>query len=206
MLRTKMNDVLTWLNPPAVWHCRPGELVVRTDDKTDFWRTTEYGFIRDNGHFRFRTVSGDFSAEVAFSGQYQTLYDQAGLMLRLDPNRWIKTGIEFVDDTMQFSTVVTNDASDWSLAPYVGSTAGAPVRAKLTRRGSTISTAFLLADGRWQTVRVASFPAEPITQVGVMCCSPQRAGFDVRFTNFSVSSASAVDSTRWPEVGPVFSQ
>jgi len=33
-------------------------------------------------------------------------------MIRLDANRWIKTGIEFVDETMNFGTVVTDDTSD----------------------------------------------------------------------------------------------
>ena len=49
---------------------------------TDFWRKTHYGFIRDNGHFGYVAVQGDFSAEVKVMGGYRDLYDQAGLMLR----------------------------------------------------------------------------------------------------------------------------
>jgi regulation of enolase protein 1 (concanavalin A-like superfamily) len=166
-------------------------LIVTTDDQTDFWRKTEYGFIRDNGHFAYSTVVGDFSVEVTFVGKYRTLYDQAGLMIRLDADRWIKTGIEFVDESMNFSTVVTNDASDWSLIPLSESAHVEAVHARLVRKASTVSTAFRRPEGRWQTARVAGFPSEPLCQVGVMCCSPQRAGFEVRFSDFAVTPAGA---------------
>src|ERR1700733_10742225 len=112
-----MQDPFTWLNPPSHWQHVEGDLLVTTDDRTDFWRKTEYGFIRDNRHFVQRTVAGDVSVEVKFAGKYRTLCQQAGLMIRLDAERWIKTGIEFVDESMNFSTVVTNDTSDWSMIP-----------------------------------------------------------------------------------------
>jgi uncharacterized protein len=183
-----MQDPFTWLNAPAHWRRVDGDLLVTTDDRTDFWRKTEYGFIRDDGHFAHQTAAGDFSAEVTFTGTYRTLYDQAGLMLRLDAERWIKSGIEFVDESMNFSTVVTNDTSDWSLIPLSKAAAGEAVRARLVRKGATVTTAFRRPDGHWQTARVAGFPSERLCQVGVMCCSPQRAGFEVRFSNFAVTA------------------
>jgi uncharacterized protein len=183
-----MQDPLTWLNPPANWRRSDGDLSVITDDQTDFWRKTENGFIRDNGHFAYRTVAGDFSVEVTFAAKFRTLYDQAGLMLRLDAQRWIKTGIEFVDELMTFSTVVTHDTSDWSLIPLSKDLDDEAVRVRLVRKGSTVSTALRRPDGQWQTARVAGFPSEPSCQVGVMCCSPQRAGFEVRFSDFALTS------------------
>jgi regulation of enolase protein 1 (concanavalin A-like superfamily) len=182
-----MQEPFTWFNPPSHWRHLDGDLVVTTDDRTDFWRKTEYGFIRDNGHFAQRTVVGDFSVEVTFVGKYRTLYDQAGLMIRLDADRWIKTGIEFVDESMNFSTVVTNDTSDWSLIPLSEAPNLEAVRARLVRKGSTVSTAFRRPDGRWQMARVAGFPSGRLCQVGVMCCSPQRAGLEVRFSDFAVT-------------------
>jgi len=189
-----MKDPITWLNPPSHWRRVDGELIVMTDDGTDFWRKTEYGFIRDNGHFAHGTVVGNFSVEVSFVGKYTTLYDQAGLMLRLDADRWVKTGIEFVNDSLHFSTVVTNDTSDWSLLPC-DEMADATVRVRLVRKGSTVSTAFRRPDGHWQTARVAGFPGERRCQVGVMCCSPQRAGFQVRFSDFAVTMEPVETST-----------
>jgi uncharacterized protein len=182
-----MQDPFTWLNPPACWRRSGGDLAVITDDQTDFWRKTEYGFIRDNGHFAHRTVAGDFSVEVTFAAKYRTLYDQAGLMMRLDADRWIKTGIEFIDELMNFSTVVTNDTSDWSLIPLGKGSDDETVRVRLVRKGSTVTTAFRRPDGHWQTARVAGFQSAPACQIGVMCCSPQRAGFEVRFSDFGVT-------------------
>ena len=181
-------DSLTWCNPPKNWQRVDDVLTVTTDDRTDFWRKTHYGFIRDNGHFAYRTVLGDFSVEAAFVGKYQTLYDQAGLMIRLDAERWIKTGIEFVDDTLNFSTVVTSDASDWSLIPMPGAPVDEIVHARLIRKESTVSTAFRRPDGLWQTARVAGFANQKSCQVGLMCCSPQRAGLEVQFSAFAVTS------------------
>ena len=52
----------SWLNAPATWEWDGGRLRVVTDAKTDFWRETHYGFIRDNGHFFGCSVPGDFTA------------------------------------------------------------------------------------------------------------------------------------------------
>jgi regulation of enolase protein 1 (concanavalin A-like superfamily) len=182
-----MKDAFTWLNPPVYWRRQHDDCDITTDDQTDFWRKTHYGFIRDNGHFAYVPVVGDFSVEVTFAAKYRTLYDQAGLMMRLDAEHWVKTGIEFVDESMNFSTVVTNDTSDWSLIPLPGTPVAEALRVQLMRKGATVTTALRRPDGRWLTGRVAGFPAEPQCQVGIMCCSPQRAGLEVRFTDFALS-------------------
>src|ERR1700723_2791293 len=144
-----MQDPFTWLNPPSHWQHVEGALIVTTDDRTDFWRKTEYGFIRDNGHFAYGTVADDFSVEVTFTGKYRTLYDQAGLMIRLDAERWIKTGIEFVDESMNFSTVVTQGTSDWSPITLHEAPNLEAVRPQLVRKASTVSTALSRPDGHW---------------------------------------------------------
>ena len=43
---------MDWLNDPPEWSEDRGVLAVVTGAKTDFWRETHYGFIRDDGHFR----------------------------------------------------------------------------------------------------------------------------------------------------------
>ncbi|RRI01138.1 DUF1349 domain-containing protein [Mesorhizobium tamadayense] len=182
-----MSDLagMTWLNPPP-HHVFGDDMVhVRTGKETDFWRETFYGFRRDNGHFLCRPVAGDFSAEVTVKGEYKVLYDQAGLMLRLSETHWIKAGIEYTDGRAYFSVVVTNDTSDWSLVAIPADPNG--VRIRLTRHTEAIRVQYLDAtDGHWKPVRLAYFPISRSVDVGMMCCSPQREGFEVTFSNFVV--------------------
>ena len=103
-----------WYNEPRSGP-RTATVTVTAEHDTDFWRKTHYGFIRDNGHFYYQEVVGDFRCEVKVSGGYAALYDQAGLMVRLDAETWLKCGIEFVEGVQYVSAVVTRDFSDWSV-------------------------------------------------------------------------------------------
>ena len=38
---------------------------------------------------------GEFEVKVKISGEYKVRFDQAGLMLRIDAENYIKTGIEY---------------------------------------------------------------------------------------------------------------
>jgi regulation of enolase protein 1 (concanavalin A-like superfamily) len=106
---------MQWLNEPPSWTVDANALVVTTGDKTDFWRETFYGFVHDDGHFYYKEVGGDLTAEVTLVGDYETLYDQSGLMLRVDERHWVKAGLEFSDGLVHVSTVITREYSDWSM-------------------------------------------------------------------------------------------
>ena len=49
-------------------------------------------------------------------GAYGDQYDQAGAMVRVDEEHWLKTGIEFVDGRIRFSTEQTLAYSSWAVA------------------------------------------------------------------------------------------
>lgn len=178
-------DGLTWLNPPLVETRTAEALTVRTRGATDFWQQTFYGFRRHSGHFLHRTVAGDFTASVKFTGRYEALYDQAGLMLRVDETHWAKTGIEYTDGERHLSAVVTNEFSDWSVLPYRHDREEVSIR--LTRHGEAIRIQF--ADpgtGQWQMLRLAYLKPAAELEVGIMCCSPEREGFEVSFRDFEI--------------------
>jgi regulation of enolase protein 1 (concanavalin A-like superfamily) len=174
-----------WLNEPPSWQGDARSLSLVTGDRTDFWRETFYGFVRDSGHAWLAPVSGDFSATVTIRGDYQALYDQAGMMLRIDETHWIKTGIEFTDGLMHFSVVVTRGVSDWSVIPLHSASADTAVFVRLTRHGDAVRVQFHLGDGRWQMARLCPFPADD-AMVGVTACSPEREGFSARFEDIFV--------------------
>jgi regulation of enolase protein 1 (concanavalin A-like superfamily) len=181
-------DGATWLNPPPVRDRVADVLTMETGDRTDFWRDTLYGFRRDTGHALLAPVDGDFTAHVGFDGDYQALYDQAGLMLRQDQAHWIKAGIELSDGVANLSVVVTSGASDWS-SVALGPTP-APQRLRLTRIGGAVVIQARNAANRWQLLRVTPFPEGPAA-VGPMACSPERGGFRARFTEFTLGPAVA---------------
>jgi uncharacterized protein len=187
--RTADSD-MAWLNEPPGWREAAGTLHVTTGERTDFWRRTHYGFIRDDGHARLSPAAGDFAAEVTFRGAYQELYDQAGLMLRLDAERWVKAGIEFVAGRRMLSVVVTREVSDWSTMPCP--TEAEWITLRLTRIGGAVHVHWAAEPdpGTFRMLRLAAFP-EGAAAVGPMCCSPQRAGFEAAFREFSIGAPGA---------------
>jgi uncharacterized protein len=188
MRREMSNTDLSWLNPPAD-HRQDGEThVVTTAGKKDFWRETFYDFWRDDGHFLYQRAEGDFSVEVTVQGEYNTLYDQAGLMARLSETHWVKCAVELTDGEMYFSVVVTNDTSDWSVLKIAVDVDG--VRIRLTRHDESIRVQYFdNAKGHWTMARLAYLPPSRFIDVGMMCCSPERDGFKVKFSEFSLGPA-----------------
>ncbi|MGI0484718.1 DUF1349 domain-containing protein [Pantanalinema rosaneae CENA516] len=176
-----------WLNEPAHWSRSDHQIVMTTAPKTDFWRKTHYGFIRDNGHFYYQTVTGDFTAEVKITGQYQALYDQAGLMVRQNEMIWLKSGIEFVDEIQHVSAVVTREVSDWSVVPLMQSPESLWLR--LQRRSETIEVQYSLDGKDYQMLRLAYLTTAETLQVGVMAASPQGEGCTITFERFQLTQS-----------------
>ena len=175
---------MQWLNEPATWKDQNDVLTVHTAPKSDFWRKTHYGFVRDNGHFYSQTVTGDFIAEVKVSGNYHDLYDHAGLMVRLDEATWIKCGIEFFEGSQHVSAVVTRDYSDWSVIPASQNPPGLWLR--VTRHGESIEIKYSFDGQSYMLLRQAHLTDAPTLSVGPMCASPEGNGFDATFEAFSV--------------------
>jgi len=175
----------TWLNEPPDWKYENGTLSVSTGKNSDFWRNTHYEFVRDNGHFWQLPASKMFTATLTFDGDYEALYDQAGLMLRVDQKHWIKCGIEHSDGMTNFSIVVTRENSDWSVVgqPLISG----PQTIRITAENDAIIAHFLNSDGIWNLMRVADFRLTRAMTIGPMACSPERSGFKARFLNLKVT-------------------
>ena len=170
---------MEWYNEPPVWRDEESGLRVTTAPDSEFWRVTHYGFVRDTGHLRYRTVAGDATAEVWVRGAYHDRYDQAGLMIRIDARHWIKGGIELVAGVQHVSAVVTREFSDWSVRPLPDPPTD--LRLTLSRRGDSVKIHYALDDGPLTLLRLAYFPPGLAAQLGVMAASPQGQGFTVSF-------------------------
>jgi len=169
---------MPWLNPPPTYLADGRTINAQAAARTDFWRKTHNGELRDSGHFYYEAVSGDFVASVKVIGQYAALYDQAGIMVRQDETTWIKCGIEFVNGVQMASAVVTRDYSDWSVRPLANPQA---IWLRVARHGGTIEVYISLDGVSYEMIRQAYLSDAPTLNVGVMFCAPTGNGFAVRF-------------------------
>lgn len=185
---------MDWINSPEAWqidNLTVADGVVKFDSlkihamaKTDFWRKTHYGFIRDNGHFFYTTLSKDFEVSVSVTGQYQTLYDQGGLMIRINEENWVKLGIEYVDGVQNISAVVTRDYSDWSVIHVANPPS--TIHFKLKMKNGSFEIFSSLDGEHFDMYRIGFLGSENV-KVGIMCCSPDSdSGFDVEFKDFKL--------------------
>ena len=150
-----MFETCTWLNEPGNWAITDGVLRVTTDNGSDFWRTTHYGFTRDSGHFFGSRQEGDFTASLCIEGEYADLYDQAGVMVRVDETTWIKAGIELSDGEACLGSVLTVGQSDWATSAYHGPASRLHLRVTVLKGVLRLQWS---QDGvRWPLLRSARF-------------------------------------------------
>ena len=108
-------DRMQWFNEPENWSVKNDVLTMDVTPQSDYWRISHYGFTVDDAPFLYTLRGGEFEVKVKISGEYKVRFDQAGLMLRIDEENYIKTGIEYVDGKYNLSAVVTHKTSDWSV-------------------------------------------------------------------------------------------
>ena len=170
---------MKWFNEPASAKQSGDQLIVTTRPKTDYWRKTFYDYVTDNGHFSYLPVTGDFTLESRVAGKYAALYDQAGLMLRIDSSNWLKCGLELVDGIGHASVVVTREFSDWSTVR--GITTKEPLWWRIVRKGASLEVLYSLDGKNFISTRLAYLPLQAAVDAGIMCCSPEGSGFDATF-------------------------
>ncbi|MBW9091715.1 DUF1349 domain-containing protein [Rhizobium wenxiniae] len=131
------------------------------------------------------------TAQVRVQAHFEHLYDQAGLMVRLDERRWVKTGIEFSDGYGLLGSVLTDGVSDWATGRYEGNPSDFWIRVTVQSGVLRIQAS---GDGQiWPLVRLCPFPEANRYLVGPMCCTPERAGLKVRFSEWRLGQALGKD-------------
>ena len=122
--RVDLDPRLKWMNPPPSWSVAADDpvLVVKPSGSSDFWQRTHYGFRADSGSFLYVSVDFDFLMTTTVHLYPRHQYDQAGLMVRVSQDCWIKTSVEHETDSPSvLGAVVTNGGySDWSTQEFQG--------------------------------------------------------------------------------------
>ena len=183
--RPGLDARLSWRNEPSRWTVDVGRgcLRVEPDPGTDFWQRTHYGFRADNGHFLSAEAAGDFvlRTHVRFEPVHQ--YDQAGLMVRLSEECWLKTSVEYEPGaTSRLGVVVTNHGySDWSTQDIPSDRHAIWLRVRRTGADYLVEAS---ADGTdWTQLRLAHLHDDHagVVRAGLYACSPKAAGFAAEF-------------------------
>lgn len=192
-----------WLNEPPEWNNQDSVLTMRTAPSTDFWRRTleehtpEGHVILDSGHFYHETVDGDFRVTVKVTGEYHDQYDQAGLMVRQDPENWIKYSPEVIQGfwadrypyrmgSICLGCAYTREGrSEWSILPEFDENPPA-FWLRIAREKLSYFVDFSTNGIDFKLVKLLSYPIASPVMVGCFAASPTGSGFTATFENFTV--------------------
>jgi regulation of enolase protein 1 (concanavalin A-like superfamily) len=129
IISSELPTTMTYDQPITI-HARP---------KTDFWRTPPNIDV-NNAPTRLISTPIDIhrfhSARVTVSANWNTLYDQGGLILFIpdgDTMTWLKTGIEVFGENPFVVSVVTSRWSDCAIVP-LGKEKGGKVTIQVERQ------------------------------------------------------------------------
>lgn len=169
-----------WSRAPEHSETRGDTLLVTAVQGSDAWRHTSYGFLRDGAHALLAPFRDGAATEVELTVAFSAQFDQAGVLVRVSAEHWVKAGVEQVDGVPHVGAVVTDGRSDWSVAP-VPEWAGRRVLVRVSWTGDALTVRAGVADGPPRLVRVLPFtPAGPVA-AGPYVCAPSRAGLTVAF-------------------------
>ena len=190
-------EKMQWFNEPSQWEIKDKKLTLFATPQSDYWRIAHYGFTVDDAPFLYTTYGGEFEAKVKIAGDYRERYDQAGMMIRIDHENYIKTGIEYVDGKYNLSAVVTHHTSDWSVitldraVPFIW--------IKAIRRLDAIEIYYSYDDQTYTLMRIAWMQDNTPVQVGLMAASPDGQGFQASFEHFQVKHLPDQRRVEWLE-------
>ena len=190
-------EKMQWFNEPSQWEIKDKKLTLFATPQSDYWRIAHYGFTVDDAPFLYTTYGGEFEAKVKITGDYRERYDQAGMMIRIDHENYIKTGIEYVDGKYNLSAVVTHHTSDWSVitldraVPFIW--------IKAVRRLDAVEIYYSYDDQTYTLMRIAWLQDNTPVQEGLMAASPDGQGFQASFEHFQVKHLPDQRRVEWLE-------
>ncbi|KZE88569.1 DUF1349 domain-containing protein [Microbacterium sp. TNHR37B] len=180
----------SWTTAPVAVAEDGSSLRVTAVEGSDAWRHTAYGFVHDTEHALVAPFPVGSAMEVEFHADFQEEFDQAGLFVRTDEERWMKAGVEYADGVLGLGAVVTDIRSDWSIAP-VPEWSGRRIRVRVSRGVDALTLRAAADDEEFRLVRVVPYAGERNASAGPFVCAPTRAGLEVTFTAWRQTAADA---------------
>lgn len=118
----------------------------------------------------------------------QKRFDQAGILLYLDSENWLKASSEYKNELVQrLGSVVTNNGySDWATSdiPATINT----IWYRLSRREADYRLDYSLDGEAFSQMRICHlFKGDQEIAFGIYACSPEDSSFDAVFSDFELT-------------------
>ncbi|MCR4032161.1 MULTISPECIES: DUF1349 domain-containing protein [Flavobacterium] len=191
---------LRWLNEPSEWEIKDNKLIMQVTPQSDYWNKSHYGFTVYDGPFYYTERSGEFEVVLKMGGAYKTRFDQVCLMLRIDENNYVKTGVEYVDGIYNISTVHTIDKSSWSVVGLKDKPKN--IWMKAVRRLDALEIFYSTDGTNYIMTNTVYFPEFKTVQVGMMAASPDGKGFSAVFEDFKITHLPDQRRLEWLKNNP----
>lgn len=180
----------SWTREPEQWQLIDESLSVTTQPHTDLWQRTYYHFQNDNAPLFQMTTAEDyfsFTVKVDFQESYHR-FDQAGIVLYLDSESWLKASVEYENEDFQhLGSVVTNQGySDWATAEVAPDVK--QIYYRLSRRQDDFKLDYSLDGQTFHQMRICHLnQAQEEVSFGVYACSPEDSSFTATFSDFQLT-------------------
>lgn len=180
-----------WINKPKKFIISKEKIIITTEEKTDFWQRTHYGFRNDNAPaFLFKTDREAFSFTVKTAFNSKRVYDQCGIIIYQNSDNWFKASIEYENEIYQrLGSVVTNNGySDWATTDIEADINEMYYR--LSRKGNDFYLESSADGTNFKQMRIFHlFEAKNEINIGIYACSPSESTFDAVFTEIDFSES-----------------
>jgi regulation of enolase protein 1 (concanavalin A-like superfamily) len=132
-----------WHNgEPSKWSIdkKGTSMMIRPEPKRDYWSRTFYTPLlqkHDGQIYIAETrIDEEVSVTTAFTLRPVSQFDQAGIMVYIDDNCWVKAGVEYTDGEPRLSCVVTNEVRQ--ISPSLSASQTLHISTLLKHRGTPI--------------------------------------------------------------------
>lgn len=188
MNKNFLNEELSYYNSPNI-NIKDNTLEFVTQPNTDLWQNTYYNFQHDNAPFVQMKISEKyFSFTVKVKYFSKRRFDQAGIILYLDSENWLKASVEYENEKFQrLGSVVTNNGfSDWATVDIPSEVKEMYYR--LSRRENDFCIENSLDGVNYKQMRICHlYNANDEISMGVYACSPEESSFKAIFSDMVIS-------------------
>ncbi|MBC7451074.1 MAG: DUF1349 domain-containing protein [Cytophagales bacterium] len=182
-------NAFKWVHQPKLFNIQKDTITITTDPNTDYWQRTYYGFQNDNAPTFVKNIIGDFTFSVRTDFDSKKQFDQCGIIVYQDSENWMKSSIEYENETYsRLGSVATNlGYSDWATTDIPADTKTMWYR--LSRRGQDFFIETSKDGEHYIQLRVVHMhkPID-VAHVGIYACSPKSSSFQAVFSDFKLGN------------------